>query len=154
MVFSSTVFLFLFLPITLLLYYVAGNRVRNALLLAASLFFYAWGEGLYVLIMLFSIAMNYLFGVLIDRFRFSGKKHAIVTAIAVSANLSLLGFYKYAGFAAENINSLLQSLGQPPFRFQPIHLPIGCFENVRACKNTGNENCCKYNSIQTKSYRI
>ncbi|NCB85467.1 MAG: MBOAT family protein, partial [Bacteroidia bacterium] len=67
MVFSSTIFLFFFLPLTLLAYFVVGSRGRNAILLAASLLFYAWGETVYLLVMLFSIAANYLFGLLIDR---------------------------------------------------------------------------------------
>ena len=65
MVFSSTIFLFFFLPLTLLAYFVVGPRGRNAILLAASLLFYAWGETVYLLVMLFSIAANYLFGRLI-----------------------------------------------------------------------------------------
>ena len=69
MVFSSTIFLFFFLPLTLLAYFVVGPRGRNLILLAASLLFYAWGETVYLLVMLFSIAANYLFGLLIDRAR-------------------------------------------------------------------------------------
>lgn len=66
MVFSSLVFLFVFLPIVLVLYYLSGKKYRNYLLLLASLFFYAWGEPTYVVIMLVSIGANYLCGLLVD----------------------------------------------------------------------------------------
>ncbi|MFA7455138.1 MAG: hypothetical protein WCZ10_11820, partial [Desulfobulbaceae bacterium] len=69
MVFSSTIFLFQVLPLTLLAYLLAGRSVRNLVLLVASLIFYAWGENIFVLLMLFSITANYVFGLLIDRAR-------------------------------------------------------------------------------------
>ena len=67
MVFSNPVFLFLFLPLTLLFYVLSPRSLKNLVLLGASLFFYAWGEELYVLILIASIAMNYVAGLLIDR---------------------------------------------------------------------------------------
>ena len=125
MVFSSTIFLFLFLPLVLLAYFLVGRKMRNLLLLAASLAFYAWGETVYVLLMLVSILVNYSFGLLIDRAQNQGKtgKPALVTAVVI--NLLLLGFFKYADFLVANLNSLLQHLHLNPVAFPDVHLPIG-----------------------------
>lgn len=116
MVFSNPVFLFFFLPGTLLLYFISPKSLRNLFLLAVSLVFYAWGEGLYIFVLLGSIAINYGAGLLIhgvhDRFRL----WALWGGIA--ANLLLLGYYKYAGFLLENIGLLDASAAAPP-------LPIG-----------------------------
>jgi len=125
MVFSSTIFLFQVLPLTLLAYLLAGRSVRNLVLLVASLIFYAWGENIFVLLMLFSITANYVFGLLIDRARKDGKsgKSALIGALA--ANLGLLGFFKYANFIVENLNGILARLQLEPVIFPEVHLPIG-----------------------------
>ena len=125
MVFSSTIFLFFFLPLTLLAYFVVGPRGRNAILLAASLLFYAWGETVYLLVMLFSIAANYLFGLLIDRARQRGRRGGLAFACAVATNLGLLGFFKYANFLVDNLNPVLPVLGLAPMDIGRVHLPIG-----------------------------
>ena len=125
MVFSSTIFLFFFLPLTLLAYFVVGPRGRNAILLAASLLFYAWGETVYLLVMLFSIAANYLFGLLIDRARQRGRWGGLAFACAVATNLGLLGFFKYANFLVDNLNPVLPVLGLAPIDIGRVHLPIG-----------------------------
>ena len=125
MVFSSTIFLFFFLPLTLLAYFVVGPRGRNAILLAASLLFYAWGETVYLLVMLFSIAANYLFGLLIDRARQRGRRGGLAFACAVATNLGLLGFFKYANFLVDNLNPVLAVLGLAPMDVGRVHLPIG-----------------------------
>ncbi|MDH3281042.1 MAG: MBOAT family protein [Gammaproteobacteria bacterium] len=124
MVFSSTVFLYLFLPIVLLLYFAAPHRHRNLLLLMASLVFYAWGEGFYVTLMLVSIALNYVAGRAIHRFRpHAGGKIALISALA--ANLGLLAVFKYANFVVDTLNSLLAPLSIGAIALNPIHLPIG-----------------------------
>ena len=87
MVFSSILFLFLFLPLTLVLYLVAGRRLRNALLLLASLLFYAWGEKGYVLLMLASILVNFFIGRRIDAAADPQKRKYLVVA-AVCLNLA------------------------------------------------------------------
>lgn len=117
MIFTSVTFLFLFLPIVFLTYFISRDSVRNVVLLLASLFFYAWGEPIYVLIMLASIAVNYIAGLIIDRFH---KKWAICAGIVF--NIGMLLVFKYSGFFVENINSLFQSnvLSNPN-----IELPIG-----------------------------
>ncbi len=135
MVFSSTVFLFLFLPIVIGAYFLfflpaqrtgkTGFRIlSNFILLVASLFFYAWGEKLFVFIMLLSILANYLLGLWVSRTREKtyGK---LVVAAGVFVNLALLGTYKYANFLVDNINLLLGSLGIEPIDLEPVHLPIG-----------------------------
>jgi len=125
MVFSSTIFLFFFLPLTLLAYFVVGPRGRNLILLCASLFFYAWGETVYLLVMLFSIAANYLFGRLIDHARQRGRRGWLAFACAVATNLGLLGFFKYANFLVDNLNPVLPMLGLAPMDIGRVHLPIG-----------------------------
>ncbi len=124
MVFSSITFLFFFLPAVLLLYWLAGKKGRNILLLAASLIFYAWGEGIYVLLMLASIIVNYASGRIIHTLRSSphGRFFFILTVVL---NLLLLGFFKYAHFLTDNINLLLSYSSLPLIDLNPIRLPIG-----------------------------
>jgi alginate O-acetyltransferase complex protein AlgI len=125
MVFSSTIFLFLFLPLTLLVYLLVGRSVRNLILLAASLAFYAWGENIFVLLMLGSILVNYVFGLLIDRAQKRGGTGRGALVCAVAANLGLLGFFKYANFIVDNLNTVLAALQLEPVTLQEVHLPIG-----------------------------
>ncbi|MDY4680547.1 MAG: MBOAT family O-acyltransferase [Lachnospiraceae bacterium] len=121
MVFSSLTFLFAYLPIVLAVYYLVPMRWRNLVLLLFSLFFYGWGEPVYILVMIFSILMNWIFGNFISRYRDSDRKkakHFLVGCIVV--NLALLGFFKYWDFFASNLNHLGLSL--PILR---LSLPIG-----------------------------
>lgn len=121
MVFSSLTFLFAYLPIVLAVYYLVPMRWRNLVLLLVSLFFYGWGEPVYILVMIFSILMNWIFGNFISRYRDSNRKkakHFLVGCIVV--NLALLGFFKYWDFFASNLNHLGLSL--PILR---LSLPIG-----------------------------
>lgn len=121
MLFSSTVFLFYFLPIVLGLYFISPRPIKNTILLVASLFFYAWGEPRFVLIMLASIAMNYVFGLLVDRDRHHEKKIKLWMTLMVLGNLGMLGVFKYASSFVENVNSVLGfSLNDPE-----IPLPLG-----------------------------
>jgi alginate O-acetyltransferase complex protein AlgI len=124
MVFSSAVFLFLFLPAVLCLYYLVPRRGRNAILLSASLFFYAWGEKAFVLVMLATIVANYVFGLLIDRSR-DGRQAKIVVGIGVATNLAFLIGFKYANFLVDNLNHVLEAMGAATIRLAPVHLPIG-----------------------------
>ena len=118
MIFSSEVFLFIFLPITICLYFLSG-RFKNILLLAASLLFYAWGEPVYILLMLISIASNYLFGLIVGRLHMPLIRK-IVLAVSCIFNLALLAVYKYTGFVVSNLNSLGFAIADPG-----IALPIG-----------------------------
>jgi len=124
MVFSSTVFLFIFLPVVLGTYLLMPRRLRNAQLLAASLFFYAWGEAQYVAVMLVSIASNFFFGLRIERGRDGpGCKRWLVAAVV--ANLGLLGYFKYANFFVDNLNAVLAAVSVAPIELAPVHLPLG-----------------------------
>ncbi|NQX44659.1 MBOAT family protein [Paenibacillus tritici] len=106
MVFSSLIFVFLFLPVTLLIYYISPMRIRNAILLAASLIFYAWGEPVYIVLMIFSTVFDYVNGVLIERYRHRKVIAQGVLILSMTGSLGILGFFKYAGFVCDNINSL------------------------------------------------
>ena len=119
-VFSSVYFLFIFLPVVLLLYYAASPKVKNPVLLLASIFFYAWGEPIYVVLMLFSTVFNYVMGCDIAREKpAAAKKRSLVFAVVI--NLLILGFFKYYGFLLETINGIFPF--DLPYRELP--LPIG-----------------------------
>ena len=121
MVFSSMTFLWVFLPVVLLLYWGLGkklkNRGLNVLLLLASLFFYAWGEPVYILLMLFSIAMNYGFA----RWIGTGKGKKTALFLDILFNLLLLGTFKYAGFFTSYLNKLSKDM----IPVVNIALPLG-----------------------------
>ncbi len=123
MLFPSTVFLFAFLPALLLVYYLAPRALRNTILLLASLLFYAWGETVYVLLMLFAVGANYLFGLAIAASD-AGRRRLWVS-LAVAANLGLLGWFKYANFLVDNLNRALIPLGFAAIELDPVHLPLG-----------------------------
>ncbi len=124
MVFSSITFLFFFLPGVLLLYGLAGKKWKNIVLLAASLLFYSWGEGIYLLLLLASIGVNYFSGRVIYANRSSSNgRYFFILAIVI--NLSILGFFKYAQFVTDNVNHLLGILELPLINLNPIRLPIG-----------------------------
>lgn len=122
--FSSSYFLYLFLPVLLVFHFLLNKQFRNGLLLFSSLLFYAWGEGGYVLLMLFSILSNYFFGKWIGSDRGEQSKRAAIV-IAIAANLGLLGFFKYTNFIMDNVNALLSVVNISPFNIPEIHLPIG-----------------------------
>ncbi len=123
MVFSSTVFLLLFLPLVVILYYLCPRKGRNVVLLLASLLFYGWGEPKYILIMLFSTVFDYCNGLGIGFFRSRGKEKGAkaVLILSVVGNLAILFFFKYTDFAIANVNSLLNQ-GIPALG---LALPIG-----------------------------
>src|SRR4051794_18043474 len=98
MVFASTIFLFLFLPLVLALHAASRNgRYRNSLLLLASLVFYTWGEARYVLVVVVLVLLNFALAQVVEHFRDPGWRRATV-ALGVAANLALLGYFKYANF--------------------------------------------------------
>ncbi len=124
MLFTSPVFLFLFLPLVLGVYVLLPRRTWNVWLLIASLFFYAWGERLFTLVMLVSITVNYVFGLLIEQQR-GRPAMKLVMASAVVVNLLLLIWFKYANFLTNSLEVTLAPLGIKPFYLAPVHLPIG-----------------------------
>lgn len=121
MLFSSIVFLFTFLPVILILYYVMPGKLKNLVLLLGSLVFYAWGEPVYIFLMIFSILFNYVCGLDIARNLGSKKQAKKSLVFAVVVNLFILGFFKYEGFLLESINAVLPV--NIPYRELP--LPIG-----------------------------
>ena len=125
MVFSSPVFLFLFLPVVLLLVLSAGTlKARNTILTIASLFFYAWGETLYVVVMLGSILLNYLMGLWLGAASTSSGRKIAIT-VAVVSNLGLLAWFKYANFIVDNLAILLDGFDISMTTIDPVQLPIG-----------------------------
>ena len=123
MVFSSLIFLFAYLPLTLLCYYAVPRRWRNLVLFVLSLVFYGWGEPVYVLLMVLSILSAYLFGFVIGKYREQNPRRAKGALIAsLAVNLSLLFFFKYYHFFADNL-SLLPGIELPTL--PSLTLPIG-----------------------------
>lgn len=118
MVFSSLLFIFLFMPLTILLYYISPKPWRNLILLIASLIFYAWGEPVYIGIMIFSTVFDYANGILIDKYRDrKGAARAIIIG-SIVVNLGILCFFKYYGFFVDNINGLFN------LNIQRMNLPL------------------------------
>jgi len=122
LVFSSVLFLFLYLGVVLAVYYVLPRQFRNIWLFITSLLFYGYGEPVFLLLMMGSITWNYLSGILIERFCEFPKKKKVVLIICVAGNLAALGFFKYTGLLLDTLRNL------PVFAFLPnpeIALPIG-----------------------------
>ena len=134
MVFSTPVFMFYFLVLTLLVYYVVPRKGRNVVLLCASLLFYYWGEQIYVLIMFLSTAIDFTHGLLVERCKARGNDRGARMAVASSVifNLALLGFFKYWNFIAGSLASaglellpVIEYIRLPFLDPIPFHLPIG-----------------------------
>lgn len=121
MVFSNLVFLCLFLPAVLLIYYAVRKELQNIVLVFFSLVFYAWGEPIYVFLMLFSILVNYWFGILLGNSRFTNGQRKLLLTFAIVMNIAILGYFKYANFLVDNINSILHT----NIVLEKIPLPIG-----------------------------
>lgn len=121
MVFSSTIFLCVYLPLVLLGYYICPKKGRNLFLLIVSLVFYAWGEPKYVFLMIFSILVNYVFGRLMDKNRGRQKRMKLLLVLSVVIDLGLLSVFKYTDFVITNINAIFGS----SFDLLNIALPIG-----------------------------
>ena len=122
MIFSSNVFLFAYLPIVLLLYYVLPKAWRNPVLLVTSLIFYGWGEPVYLFLMIATIAVDYFCGLLIGKYQDRPKAQKAVLITGVVLNLASLGFFKYAGFFAQQYNAIAFL---PDISVPEISLPIG-----------------------------
>jgi len=121
MLFSSIPFLYYFLPLTLLCYFLAPRRAKNAVLLLFSLVFYAWGEPKYVLFMVASILQGYLFGRLVEKYRNYPRRSKLFLTVSVLFSLLLLGYCKYADFFIRSFNAVT-GLSVPLLR---VALPIG-----------------------------
>ncbi len=121
MLFSSITFLFIFLPLTLLLYYLVPFRMKNYVMLAASLIFYAWGEPVYIILMILSIILNYFCGQDIYEKRDNARAMKMSLMFGVVMNLLILGFFKYYGLLMDTVNAILPI--DIPYRV--LALPIG-----------------------------
>jgi alginate O-acetyltransferase complex protein AlgI len=124
MLFSAPIFLFLFLPIILVLAFLPGLKLRNTILLFASIVFYAWGEVVFVGLMLGSALLNYFLGRWVDHETEAARRKWAV-AVAVVVNIGMLAYFKYANFAVENINAVLSHFQFAPIHLDPVRLPIG-----------------------------
>ena len=127
MVFSSVTFLFFFLPIVLGVYFLLRPRWRNLWLLFASLFFYIWGMGALVAILLISTTVDFAMGFVVASGVATGNRTQVRLGIAgsVGVNLALLGYFKYANFFVEQFNDLAQVFGFGQIVWKSIILPFG-----------------------------
>lgn len=141
MVFSSTFFLFLFLPITLLVYLISPSRYRNYILFATSFFFYFWSENWFITILLISAFIDFICGLVIagafgnnkpiqklDKGIKRNKRQKAALIVSIIMNLSILGFFKYANFGIENFNMLMNVLGLERYKWNTmvnVILPLG-----------------------------
>ncbi|HPJ75642.1 MAG TPA: MBOAT family protein, partial [Clostridia bacterium] len=121
MVFSGLFFLTIFLPVSLILYYAVKNRTyRNVILTIMSLVFYAWGEPVWILLLLFCSMFVYLFAIMIERSnRDNLSKTLLIVSIAIL--IAILGFFKYSGFIVDNISSLFSIENS----YTDMALPLG-----------------------------
>ena len=130
MAFSSITFLYIFLPITLLVYYVVPKKRKNWVLFLSGLFFYAWGEPIYVFIMFLSTLIDYTAGRLMDCWDSDGKKRKILLICSVTMHLGLLAIFKYSSFFVENLNALFHSGIPDPQLPVPIGISFYTFQSM------------------------
>lgn len=124
MLFSSILFIFYFLPATLILYYAVPEKfigARNVILLIASLVFYSWGEPVYVFLMMYSIIFNYFMAHQIRREQLGGGSGRRNLIFSIAVNLLILGFFKYYGFLMDTVNALFHT----DIKYTALALPIG-----------------------------
>lgn len=149
MVFSKPIFLFGFLPIVLILYYIAPRRLKNTVLLVMSLVFYAWGEPRLVLLMAATIIVDYVAGLIINGFSSKKTVSCIVLVLTLMVNLGLLGIFKYANFVIDSINAMVGGniglleivlpIGISFYTFQALSYVIDVYKGaVRVEKNLLN----------------
>lgn len=125
MIFASPIFLFLFLPATLALHAVVPQRLRNWVLLFTSLLFYAWGEPLFVGVLLLSMVLNHRVGIWIEERPFGPWFPKLCVALVTTVNLGLLVLFKYSELLVSAASALFGRLGIEIVELQPVHLPIG-----------------------------
>ncbi|MEG1415122.1 MAG: MBOAT family O-acyltransferase [Clostridium sp.] len=121
MVFSSLLFLFIFLPIFLGVYFLAPKGVKNGMLLIFSLIFYGWGEPIYIVLMIFSTVFDFYNGIIIDKYRHRRKLVKTIFIGSLIINFGMLGVFKYSGFIVDSVNNFLGT----SIDFQGLPLPIG-----------------------------
>lgn len=136
MIFSSTIFLFRFLPIFMILYFLVPGRMKNIVLFLGSLFFYAWGEPVYVWLMLLTTVSDYVHGIILENTRKKDLR-ALVFMSAVLINLLILGYYRYGDWVIQTVNGLLGTsyvtrqlafpIGISFYTFQSMSYIIDCY---------------------------
>ena len=120
MVFSSLTFIFLFLPLVLIIYFSAPRKWKNGILFVLSLLFYAWGEPIYIFLLVFSTIIDFCIGLYIDKHRDTYKaKLGLITSIVIS--ILVLSVFKYSGFIVQNLNNLFGTTFINP----DLPLPVG-----------------------------
>ena len=139
MVFSSLIFLFIFLPIFLGIYFLVPKKFKNLILFLFSLVFYAWGEPIYVVIMLFSTVYDYTIGLFMDRYRSNKYIPRICLVLSILGNMGMLMFFKYSNFFIENINNIFNMnvdllsvalpIGISFYTFQTMSYTIDLYRN-------------------------
>ena len=130
MVFSSLTFLYIFLPVTLVIYYIVPKQLRNLFILISGLFFYAWGEPIYVFVLIASTMIDYFAGLVIYK---AGDRQALrklALIVSMVMNLSLLGFFKYSNFIIENINNIFGTHYGSPTSLLPIGISFFTFQSM------------------------
>lgn len=130
MVFSSLTFIFVFLPIVLILYYLSPKRIQNVLILISGLIFYAWGEPIYVGVLILSTLIDYLAGIIMYKYdnNIVIRRIALITSIVM--NLSLLGVFKYSGFFIDNFNLIFDTSFVNPKLVLPIGISFFTFQSM------------------------
>jgi alginate O-acetyltransferase complex protein AlgI len=123
MVFSSTIFLFYFLPVFLVLYFITPHKYKNYTALAASLLFYAWGAPDFIFIVLASIFADFF--LVKEMYKSVGKRRTFYVTASVVLNIGLLAYFKYANFFVDNLNEVLTAIGFTHFSWTKVALPIG-----------------------------
>lgn len=131
MLFSSEIFIFGFLPIVLLLYFLIPHRgLKNIFLFVVSLGFYAWGEPVFVILMIISILANYTFGLLVDKFHGNKLVGKSVVGLMLVFNLGILFVFKYAGFFVQNLNNIFNLTLDVPKLVLPIGISFFTFQAI------------------------
>jgi alginate O-acetyltransferase complex protein AlgI len=124
MVFSSIVFLLYFMPVFLLVYYIADTKYKNGIILIGSIFFYAWGAPKFIFVILFTTFLDFHLVTLMDNIQ-NETKRKLLLLLSVSVNLGLLFYFKYSNFFIENVNSALSIFGDKQIHWTKLILPIG-----------------------------
>lgn len=149
MVFSSILFIFRFLPLSLALYYITPNRFKNFILFILSLSFYFWGEAKYFVVIIASIVVDYTIGILIEKYRINKLRTKVFLGISIFFNLGILVFFKYSNFFIDNINYIFSSdisnlnlslpLGISFYTFQTMSYSIDVYrQKIKAERNIIN----------------
>lgn len=150
MLFSSITFLYYFLPWVLLFYFLSG-RHKNLVLLLSSLVFYAWGEPIYVFLMVFLTGMGYVFGILAEKFRESVWKKYLV-GISAAVALFILGYFKYADFVVENLARVTGISWKLPGVVLPVGISFYTFQMISYVVDVGRGQKAQKNFISLAAY--